>query len=672
MVEKLEKGQTGEVQDSTKAATTGSEALLNDLRDKKQAADTTETGKDQSSKEQISARDQGDSAKAQLEAAKAENDRLRLNYLQMTLHNLLPAVVASTAHAARESANKDKTSGFKDEPLTAAQANDIKVRQAEIKAEIEKGQFGPATRKAYGQYVEWLETNAIPTEIDRLKVFGLPVADADSKNLDLKVPFKFNVNTNVPPDDNQMMRLDGAIEWMKRAEARIKPAEAAMLQEVDNQVVKTIRQNGLPKTWLDSMDTDRAAWRESTSKLVNTALSTRTYIELVDELNKSADGIKFGNTAPAGTRIERDEQGNIKRINLNLPESWKVNTPEDQKRVKILDEWILDRKKEVAPVVQQLRINEKHPERAVNWGDTELRGIKGRFDAAGNLVGLASANEKAENGETLKDVNLLQSRFTVEEKNGKIELTQQIQAQSVPWWGYQNLIGVDNVGNELTIKKTYDKDQMVLVRTHDGFEAMKAQDLGSYRGWEMTKHYGEKSLMTALDVGMVVTGTIEVGAAFKAARIAQVAGELSLRQGGELLLAKQGGKGLLRATVGGAGIFNNAGARESDAGQYVNTARSVYFLTDISASLATGGYRAVKTALGKGGPNIRPALAGLETGTIVDKLYQGSHTVFKASEIGFAPLVVSDIIKQTKTLKDDKSQHIRRATNIDAIENNTR
>jgi hypothetical protein len=655
--EKVKEAKAG--QDS--AATTGSEALLEDARPRdKSAKSATDAGKDAGK----------DTVQDPLEAARAENDRLRLNYLQMTLHNLLPAVVASTAQAQADKG--DKTQADKGSALSPEQVKEIKQRQVEIKSELDRGEFGPATKRAYGQYVEWLEGNAIPTQIDRLKAYNLPVEDAASKNLALSVPYKFNINTNKPPDDSQMMRLDGAIEWMQRAEARVKPAEAAMLKEVDDQVVKTIRQNGLPRTWLDSMDSDRTAWREATSKLVNTALSTRTYIELIDELNKSADGIKFSNTTPAGSRIERDENGNIKRINLNLPESWKLDTPQDQKKVQILDEWILDRKKEVAPVVQQLRINEKHPERAVNWGDTELRGLQGRFDASGNLVGLAGKDEKAQAGETLKEINLLQSRFSVEEKNGKIELTQQIQAQSVPWWGYQNLIGVDNVGNQLNIKKTFDKDEMVLVRTHDGFEAMKAQDLGSYRGWEMTKHYGEKGLMTALDVGMVVTGTIEVGAAFKAARIAQVAGELSLKQGGEFLLAKQGGKGLLRATVGGAGVFNNAGARESDAGQYVNTARSVYFLTDISASLAAGGWRAVKSAVGKGSPNIRPALAGLETGTIVDKIYQGSHTVFKASEFGFAPLVVSDIIKQSKNLKDDKSQHIRRATTIDAVENGTR
>ncbi len=588
-------------------------------------------------------------------AAKAENDRMRLSYLQTTLQNLLPAVMSTTA--------ENGTS-----KLEPQQAKELKTRQADIKAEMARGEFGPATSKAYSEYVNWLETKAIPGEVGRLKAYGLPAADSKSTeaklNLEGKIDLK--VNPKNPPDDNQMIRLDNAIEWVQRSEQRIKPLETALLQNVDNQLTATIRQNGLPKGWTENIDTDRNAWRAATGKLVNTALGARTYIEVIDELNK-ATGNKFSNTTPGGATIERDQQGKISRIDLNLPQHWELNAAE-KKRMDSMDKWIIDRKVELQPVLTQLRTFDKRPERAINWGDTELRGMQGRFDADGNLLGLAAKGSPAKAGENLRDINLLESRFNITEKDNKIVVTQEIQAQEAQWWSYQNMVGVDNVGKKLTIERTFDPQQQVVVRTADGYETMKAQDLSSHRRWEMTKHFGEKGLMTALDVGMVATGTIEVAAAFKAARIAQVASELALRKGVEQNLTKQVLKGSLRATVGGAGIFNNAGARESDAGQYVNTARSVYFLTDVSVGLAAGGWKALRGS--SGSLNLAPkGLAGLEAGSTAEKIYKGTHSVFKASELGFIPLVTSDIYHQVNKLKDDKSAHIRRAAILDALEN---
>jgi len=588
--------------------------------------------------------------------AKAENDRMRLGYLQMTLHNLLPAVMSPS------------NSGDGTAKLEPKQAAELKARQIEIKAELARGEFGPATSKAYGEYVDWLQTKAMPGEVARLKAYGLPAADIKSNEAKLPLDGKIDlkINPKSPPDDNQMMRLDAAIEWVQRSEMRIKPLETALLQSVDGQLTATIRQNGLPKGWTENADSDRNAWRAATGKLVNTALSARTYIEVIDELNKATDS-KFANTTPGGAKIERDQQGKITRIDLNLPQHWDLNASE-KKHMDSMDKWIIDRKVELQPVLTQLRTFDKRPERAINWGDTELRGMQGRFDADGNLLGLAAKGSPVKSGENLRDINLLESRFHITEKDNKIVVTQEIQAQEAQWWSYQNMVGVDNVGKKLTIQRTFDPGQQVVVRTTDGYETMKAQDLSSYRRWEMTKHFGEKGLMTALDVGMVATGTIEVAAAFKAARVAQVAGELALKTGVEQNLTKQVLKGSLRATVGGTGIFNNAGARESDAGQYVNTARSVYFLTDVSVGLAAGGWKALRGA--KGGLEFAPkGLAGLEAGSTAEKVYKGTHGVFKASELGFVPLVTSDIYHQVNKLKDDKSAHIKRAAILDALEN---
>ena len=96
-----------------------------------------------------------------------------------------------------------------------------------------------------------------------------------------------------------------------------------------------------------------------------------------------------------------------------------------------------------------------------------------------------------------------------------------------------------NIGNKIDITRTFNNADNVIVRTDSGYEVKQAQDLASYKTWQMSKHYGEKVLMGALDVGMVVSGTIEVGAAFKAARLAGVG------MAGLDLLGRVSAKGLM-------------------------------------------------------------------------------------------------------------------------------
>ncbi|MBS1996557.1 MAG: hypothetical protein JSS86_09615 [Cyanobacteria bacterium SZAS LIN-2] len=587
----------------------------------------------------------------------------RLSYLQATVGNFLPLVMAP-----------DK--GPADSALTAS----IARRQESIRQEAQRGEFGPETKLAYQQYVQWLEKKALPATARDLQYFNLPADDPSGKGP--KAPGKeLNINTGVIPDDSQLQRIDDAVKWAQAADARVQVAQQEVLKKVDTEFVDTVKRLHLPPGWIEDMERDHNRWRSSVGMLTDRTLTARSNIEILDELRRAGGGDLLSGVLPSTTSVTRDKNGKISAVHLDLPQTWDLTKPENKGRAEQLQALVAETNALLRPVTPQLQDVASHPERALSWGDTEMKGTRGLFSSSGEFLGLIPKDAPVPAGQRAEDVNLLQSRFSIEEKNNKIIVHQEVQAQSVPWWGYQNMIGVSDVGNKIDITRTYYPTDTVVVRTDSGYEVKQARDLGSYKNWQMGKYYGEKALMTALDVGMVVSGTIEVGAAVKAARMSglgltglEVLGRSGAQkaftaEGLELssrMLAGQAGKGLLRTTVGGAGLLNNAGSRESSFGQNVNTARSVYFLADASIGLGATGWRATRSLLGgESAINAgKSSIAGLTAGSRADNFYKLSHGLFKVSEYGFIPLAASDLNHAIGNVQNDRSTHVFRAAEI--------
>ena len=124
----------------------------------------------------------------------------------------------------------------------------------------------------------------------------------------------------------------------------------------------------------------------------------------------------------------------------------------------------------------------------------------------------------------------------------------------------------------------------------------------------------------------------------------------------------------MRTTIGLTGLLNNAGAREGSFGQTVNTARSVYFLADAGLGLGSGGYKAVKSVLGRGTEATLGAgnvtIAGLTAGSKAANFYHVTHGVFKVSEFGFMPLAAVDLTKSIQKVNNDQNAHVIRAAEI--------
>lgn len=148
---------------------------------------------------------------------------------------------------------------------------------------------------------------------------------------------------------------------------------------------------------------------------------------------------------------------------------------------------------------------------------------------------------------------------------------------------------------------------------------------------------------------MLVTGTIQVGAAVKAAR----AGQLVLSQA-----AKQAFKGGLRATVGASGIVNNAYFQNTEIGQHIQTARGLYFVGDAALGLGAGSWRMLKNLR----TGTEAASAAESASAIVEAQIKGSkwaNRIYAPAEFGakmtelpFAVVIGQDIYHQVDSLSE--------------------
>ena len=589
-------------------------------------------------------------------------DQPRLLYLQTTLANFLPIVDA------------DLKKG-QDQPA-------IDLQQKRLAGESARHEFGPATKEAYGDYIKWLQDKTLPEARRDLKYVGLP--ETDTKAGAVAAPsHDLHLDAARLPGDAELTRLDCALRWAQQADSRVDVAKKELLQKVDANYADKINTLGLPHGWLQDIDKDHERWRSSVGPLINNALSARSNIEIIDELHKAGGTVSVESLLHKGSGITRDAHGTISGISLNLPQGWDMTNLDNGSRSKALARFVIDSNSALAGVMPDLSAVRNDAAKTLSWGDTELRDTQGRFDKEGHLLGLIKKGDAVGPGEHAEDVNMLKSRYSTEEKEGKIILHQTVQAQSVPWWGYQNLIGVSDVGKAVEVTRTLNPGDNIVMRTAGGYEVKQARDLDSYRDWHMASYYGEKTLMGALDLGLLVKGSLEARAAFGAAgetglRIASA--DVLTRGGVKAMTAEgvevtsrklglQAAKGGLNMTVGGLGLLNNAGARETSLGQNINTARSLYFVGGAAVSLGAVGMRATRALMGTADavPVYGSQLAGMgEAGSAASRAYKVVNRTFTASEYGFVPLIGAEVSNSISHLRNDKNRHVVRAAEIAA------
>ncbi|HEY9785041.1 MAG TPA: hypothetical protein V6D17_06535, partial [Candidatus Obscuribacterales bacterium] len=652
-----------------------------------------------------------DKATEKVETRKLTADEAdRGQYLQESMANLL---AAWNPFKPSEEAKKDQKK-FEEE-VKKYQENLEKQRKA-ILEERERGEFGPATAKALGDYKKWIEQGVVPEAVRTLDSMALPIppgcpitlpfdrhqrainpylykalGSTDKLKLDLKFdPGRF-------PTEEEQQRIDDAMAWLEKCHEAVRTAQHQRRDEI---LTKLIKDNNLPQTWFKWREADPDAWRSSAAEMVDLTLRTRNYIEAMQSLYKDSKYKDFPLEYPPGTKLTVEHNGKtkeltdkelndpstrhilanatIKHIFLDLPEDLRQENPANKQKIERMRAWLDKYGAEIDKAIFEIEKIANNPDSVIMFGDQEWPGNwQGRFNAKGDFLGMVAPGTPVRAGEVHKDVNLTGYDFTVEKTpDGKYKVTQTIKAENAPPWAYLNIraLGIEQVGNAMPVEtKEYGPEDWVPVKDGDKVQLIKAKNLESFKLNQQIWYYGEKGLIATMDAAMLASGTIELGVAVRGARLAAAAAQPALTLTGRQL-AWEVTKHTVRIGVAGSGVFNNAGARDTEWGRAVNTARGLYFLGDISQGLLRGGFRLARGAKaaeqmtgaekvhtlihGRKATDSAEAIKGIP---YIRQAHTGTHYAFKATEIGFAPIVGKELGHQIGALTEKRRDHLRDA-----------
>jgi|AGTN01.1.fsa_nt_gi HEAT repeat. len=553
-------------------------------------------------------------------------------------------------------------------PLAATRAEKVSDEQhnANVKRDLDaltreknEGRFGPATQKAFSETVNWIEKLAVPGAINELSRLALPIpagsplelpVDAQGRPVSLdyykslvsanRIKADLRIDTKTAPSDTTLDTVQDTMTWLRTVDSTVREArEQRQNQLLEEQIKKLIPNPEQQKAWLDKRGGSNEEWRAAAIDTIDLTTRIKNYVEAMDSLNRA--GHRFPIELPPGCQVERNKDGRITHVSLDLPKDLRLGHPENAKKMENLRSWLHTNGDQIDQAVKELIKLEQNPDRLLFWGEIDMPHGRAKVDAQGNITEFVDP-KKADGSE--KEFNLAQMRFDVTQRTGtdgkpKIVVSNNLQYEKANWYNYLN-VGAEDVGKRIDVaEREYDPEDWVPIRNGGKVEIVKAKDLESWKTNQQVFHYGEKALVATLDAAMLVTGTIEVGAALKAAR----AGELIASQA-----MKQALKGGIRAAVGGAGIVNSAYFNETGYGKSIQVARGLYFVGDAALSLGQGGWGLVK--------NMRGAQSSAQSaGAVVEaqikasnwaKTYTYGERAAKLTELPFAYMIYRDINHQ--------------------------
>lgn len=536
----------------------------------------------------------------------------------------------------------------------------VAARAEAIKKEMERGEFGPESQAAFKDYLQWLQKKAIPGMVSELSSsgVGLPagspveiplengrrisVEDYISRIINGRLPVDLQLDPTRPPTLEEAQRLENAVDWMGRGAAAIKDAR---LQALDNEIERLIKERGLPAGWLynGADGADKMAWRASVTAMLEVTLGVGRSIDIIQKL-----GLPI--PLPEGVRTVRQPDGSTKVV-VDLPNDTRLNDPSNLLRMQRLQEWLEKVQPLIKNAVDQLQVK---PHEILAWGDLAIPNVRNRiglevsaqatFDANGRLTGIIDpTKDKPADGESARDVNLLEQRFTATVlPNGDIEVRQTVQAQHVPFYGYLNS-GAENVGQPADIPpRTLKPDDMVAVRTGSGVQYMLARDLPNFIATQRAWHYGEKVVTAAVDLTMLAAGAFKSGGAALALReltIAELAGTGGRRLAWTMM------RGMFEMGLGLTGVLGNGYWSETEAGRLANAIRGGLFVLTAGAGIVNAGLAMRAARFSRGADGIETTV--MNTGEI------WSHRAMGALQVPMIPMVGSMLYEQIKELYKD-------------------
>lgn len=644
-------------------------------------------------------------------------ERARAEDFQDLVSNLLPVAKPPT-FSGDESKKDQEFADWKKE-------ND--ALQAQLKSERDRHVIGPATMTAYKQFKDWLEQGVVPEQLAALADMHLPVPAGCPIELPIDnekrvmTPdlfrtiarekghkFDTKLDTTKIPSEDDFQKIDDVLSWVKSC----RESTTGSRNKLENErLADFIKRNDYPADWLKGKEQDPDGWRASARQMVDLASTTRNYVDAMQALFKATDDkyAKLNVEFPPGTKVKIEYQGKVheltdkelndpgkryilkngtcKEVNLDLPTDLRQENPANAQKIERLKQWLEKNGTIIDQAVGEYAKVNENPDSIIMFGDQEYpKDWRAKFDSEGRFSHMVGPNYKGQPGEDLRACNLVGYDAKVEkQEDGTYKVIQTVKAENAPWYAYQNIraFGIEQLGKPMEVRRMNDKKEYVdnkykpddFVPVKDGSKTslVQVKNLQNFLDNQKFAYYGEKGLTIAMDAAMVASGTIEVGAAYKAARIGVGAATASLK-----LTAREAvweaTKGVGRVALGGSGLFNNAGARSTDWGTTVNNTRNVAFLLDISQGLLRSTLRAGSSAKaveamkpaekihtfihGKEAANGAEAIKGIPW---VKQAHTGTGYVFKGTEIGFAYPIGKELLHQVGELTEKHRDHLKDA-----------
>ena len=493
--------------------------------------------------------------------------------------------------------------------------------------------FGAATQAAYRDYINWIGQKEVPTQLLTLQSAALPLPPGNP----IEVPFEngrrislddydnriatgslkadLHVDASKPPTLEQTQKIENALDWSNQARNLVAEAN---LKRFDAQMAEAIKTLGLPDGWQYREGQDKNAWRMSVAQMVELTTTVGRMANLIDKMHLPID-------LPPRAKVTTGS--NSSNISLDLPQNLRLNDPETLQKVRALQTWEQEAKPKLEDVRKKLADVAQRPYRALAWGDTTLSKVKGangieaaavvsldkndhllgivdptnlHLDPDGKLIDMVDPKKPKPEGETFKSANLLEQRFsaTTDPATKDIVVKQTVQAQTVPWWSYENMVysnvGLpadlrDNPSSPPSVKndtadgsseRRFKADDLVAVNKGSGTEFMLAKDLEGFQRTQELFHYGGNVLMGTMDAAMLATGSIEISAAFKGARLLAAGVEVASSVTGARVLGTAA-KGVWDTSLALGGVSNSAEIQSSSWGRDFAQARNVAFMGTI-------------------------------------------------------------------------------------------
>lgn len=575
----------------------------------------------------------------------------------------------------------------------------------QLRLEFWAGVYGPVSQKTQEHLVFQLE-KMLPKEFNALRSLGLSVTGspfeleldnngrAESRQLlDAKLSAKYgndtnrfslSIDTKSPPDVHGFYKLEKALNWHFDAGAAI---QTAIEGKEYKRVSKRISEMQLPHGWAHKPGQDSQDWAQSAREMLNLMETTKDYIGAMHDLFKASQetDVPFPLKLPRNVSIvvqNGDQQhtldadsvndlryrpilakGTITNINFtDLPDDLRLSHPANKLKIEPLTDWLNDTGSNIADTCRRLRLGS---DAVLFYGDQEVEGKKAVI-ANGTFTGrLVDSGYRPGDKETLKDVNLLGYDFRVEEiqegeHKGKLQIVQTIEAEDASLLAYKNArVFSNHVGERFEYRhQPISKDGYVPIRVDDRVELIKASELQDFRKSRQRAYYGGAALGAIVDGAMTVSGTIEIAAALKAARLAVPAANAALKLS-RWETVGQVGKGFVRVGLGGTGAIDSAAGKHleifgfsgkqiieardfaiaADAGR--NTCRFALRLFRSPSEVLNGPAERVQALIhGAKADAHNPAINGWK---FIRQVHTGTDYGFRVSEIGFMPFLTEDL-----------------------------